>query len=386
MMHFPSERTVLSPMKKLLFTLTLLAALLCASAAMAAGRPCDKCGGSTVLSGSGSWCHWYCETCDYTTSRSHDPHNSASGLSPDSCTGSCRWCGAAANYSSHSFTKFVSNNNATCTKDCTETAKCDNGSCSQTKTRDIAGTALGHDYAVAEDVAPTCTTAGRNKLTCRRCNHVTYENVNQLGHFYGQWAYNGNKTHSARCRRDCGHSQTVDCSIAEYTLGSTRVILCPVCGFSETEGGEADMKPSSSVTYKAEDGSKITGRLTVLIDAAPLAVDVGAEAFYVINTTLQSGGTQLEPTTLIDITINLNDHPFKFETGKYADKRIGELTTADANLVRLVKEEQEDGTIVERWRSIPFTLEGGKLNFGTRVMGTFILATRTAKDPNAPAE
>ena len=45
----------------------------------------------------------------------------------------------------HSFTKYESNNDATCKKDGTETAKCDHG-CGKTDTRTDKGSKLGHKY------------------------------------------------------------------------------------------------------------------------------------------------------------------------------------------------------------------------------------------------
>ena len=45
----------------------------------------------------------------------------------------------------HSFTKYASNNDATCTKNGTETAKCDHG-CGETRTRTDFGSKLGHKY------------------------------------------------------------------------------------------------------------------------------------------------------------------------------------------------------------------------------------------------
>ncbi|MBO4734444.1 MAG: hypothetical protein J5662_08210, partial [Clostridia bacterium] len=57
----------------------------------------------------------------------------------------------------HSFTNYVSNNDATCTADGTKTAKCDY--CDVTNTITDEGSALGHDYA-AVVTAPTCTEAG----------------------------------------------------------------------------------------------------------------------------------------------------------------------------------------------------------------------------------
>lgn len=52
------------------------------------------------------------------------------------------------NTNAHSFTNYVSNDNATCTDNATETASCDHG-CGQTDTREILGTATGHKWATA---------------------------------------------------------------------------------------------------------------------------------------------------------------------------------------------------------------------------------------------
>ena len=56
----------------------------------------------------------------------------------------------------HSFTNYISNGDATCTENGTETAKCD--SCEETKTRTVAGSALGHNYVEG---------------TCDRCGDVS---------------------------------------------------------------------------------------------------------------------------------------------------------------------------------------------------------------------
>ena len=129
----------------------------------------------------------------------------------------------------HSFTKYVSNEDATCTEDGTETAYCDYD-CGTKDTRTIEGSAtghtggeperenekaatcekaashdevvyctvcskelsretvevgapLGHDYVQHEGKAATCTEAGWEAYqTCTRCDYTTYEAINALGH------------------------------------------------------------------------------------------------------------------------------------------------------------------------------------------------------------
>ena len=71
----------------------------------------------------------------------------------------------------HSFTNYVSNGDATCTADGTETATCDNG-CGKTDTRTAANTATGHSYG-----APTWSwNADHSKATatfkCAKCDDV----------------------------------------------------------------------------------------------------------------------------------------------------------------------------------------------------------------------
>ena len=64
----------------------------------------------------------------------------------------CNRCLAIRVVLGHSFTKYVSNNDATCTEDGTETAKCDY--CDAVDTRTDSRSALGHDWKAA-----TCTRA-----------------------------------------------------------------------------------------------------------------------------------------------------------------------------------------------------------------------------------
>ena len=65
----------------------------------------------------------------------------------------------------HSFTSYISDNNATCTEDGTETAKCDR--CEVTDTRTDEGSALGHNWA---EEWTTDGTAHWHK--CSRCDEI----------------------------------------------------------------------------------------------------------------------------------------------------------------------------------------------------------------------
>ncbi|MDY5991269.1 MAG: leucine-rich repeat domain-containing protein [Oscillospiraceae bacterium] len=59
----------------------------------------------------------------------------------------------------HNFGKYVSNNDATCIKNGTETAKCTR--CNKTNTREAKGSALGHKPIADIDVEPDCVNPGK---------------------------------------------------------------------------------------------------------------------------------------------------------------------------------------------------------------------------------
>ena len=83
----------------------------------------------------------------------------------------------------HSFTEYVSDNNATCTKDGTETATCDN--CTATDTRTDVGSATGHDWNSGEvTTAATCTEDGVKTYTCLNCGDTRTETIPATGHNY----------------------------------------------------------------------------------------------------------------------------------------------------------------------------------------------------------
>lgn len=87
----------------------------------------------------------------------------------------------------HSFTNYVSNNDADCIHNGSETAKCDR--CDETDTRFVENSAYGHEY-VTEVVAPTCTDGGHTLHTCTRCNDSYMSDFQDaLGHIDGEEEY-----------------------------------------------------------------------------------------------------------------------------------------------------------------------------------------------------
>lgn len=85
----------------------------------------------------------------------------------------------------HSFTDYVYNNDATCTADGTETAKCDR--CDENDTRVKTGSALGHKTVKTEAKEATCTSEGyTGDKVCKDCGEVLEkgEIIPKLAHSY----------------------------------------------------------------------------------------------------------------------------------------------------------------------------------------------------------
>lgn len=114
----------------------------------------------------------------------------------------------------HKYSNYVSNGNATCTKDGTKTAYCDN-ECGQTQTVEDTGSATGHSWGNDADSgwtqtkAPSCTEPGEKKRTCTNegCQYSETEEIEANGHSY-DWTIISNA--------DCEHS-----GLKKY--------LCTVC-------------------------------------------------------------------------------------------------------------------------------------------------------------
>ncbi len=71
----------------------------------------------------------------------------------------------------HEFKTYISNGDASCASDGTETAVCTR--CDATDTRIIKGSALGHDLVQSKEVkAPTCTHDGELEYVCADCGHT----------------------------------------------------------------------------------------------------------------------------------------------------------------------------------------------------------------------
>ena len=119
----------------------------------------------------------------------------------------------------HTFTTYVSNDNATCTEDGTETAQCDY--CDETYTRTVIGSAKGHSYT-KKVIKPTCTAKGYTTYSCACGDTYDSDYTNALGHSYS------NACDTSCNRANCGATRAITHSYTAATC--TKAKTCKVCG------------------------------------------------------------------------------------------------------------------------------------------------------------
>ena len=164
---------------------------------------------------------------------------------------------------SHKFTKYVSNGDATCQKDGTKTAECDYG-CGTTDTIvDEGSSTKAHIFTkYVSDNNATCQKDGTKTAECDygcgATDTVTDEGT-KLDHKFTDYVYNGDATcqkdgtKTARCDYGCGETDTV---VASGTRGShsygryvsnndatcmadgTKTATCAYCGAKTTTTDE----------------------------------------------------------------------------------------------------------------------------------------------------
>lgn len=123
----------------------------------------------------------------------------------------------------HKYTKYTYNNNATCTKDGTQTATCDYG-CGTTDTIEATNTALGHNLDEGTITTPaTCTSDGVLTKTCKRdgCNYSETSKITATGHKFTKYIYNDNAT----CTEDGTQTATCDNCGATDTIKASNTTL-----------------------------------------------------------------------------------------------------------------------------------------------------------------
>ena len=131
--------------------------------------------------------------------------------------------------------------------------------------------ALGHDYQKTV-VKPTCEKDGYTRFTCTRCQDTYTENsMKKLYHWFGEWAPNGDNTHSANClRKGCRHIGKTDCQKFEFVVAENEsLIFCPVCG--QVENG-ALLERIEKAMAVAETGKLPAGELIARMNDAYLSL------------------------------------------------------------------------------------------------------------------
>ena len=188
----------------------------------------------------------------------------------------------------HSFTNYLSDGNATCTKDGTKTAKCDR--CDETKTIADEGSAKGHkpsDYISNKE--PTCTEKGSKHKECTVCGE-TLETVEvpAKGHDYStEWTVDKEATcsetgiKSHHCTRCDAKTDETEIPLAAHTFDDE---ICTVCGaveLIEATGLEYTLSEDKTYYIVSEMGDCTRKHFIIPATYNGLPVkEIGEAAFY----------------------------------------------------------------------------------------------------------
>ena len=185
----------------------------------------------------------------------------------------------------HSFTSYISDNNATCTENGTETAKCDR--CEVTDTRTDEGSALGHDLEHHEAKPATCTQNGWNAYeTCNRagCAYTTYREISATGH-----------TPSAAATCTTPQTCTVCGATLVEALGHSFVDgYCTTCGVSDEEALENDREDAKT------DLDDVAQDVKDEIDASDLPDDVKEDLKDKVDEIINGAKDEVDGSTDFD--------------------------------------------------------------------------------------
>ena len=223
-------------------------------------------------------------------------------------------CNVHADVGSHHWDEGRETKSPTCTEDGVKTFTC--SQCNNTKTEPIS--ALGHDFENGtwqsdgdhhwkkcsrcdvtdtktahrwnegrETKSPTCTTAGEKTYICTDCGRTKTEQIDALGHDWGEWVVTKPATTSAEgvetrtCKRDASHTETHD--IPKLTpapsgggsssgSGGAPTVTVPVSGSGDTVHVSASVSGSTAEVkeIKSAELDKIGTDSTVVIDLSGL--------------------------------------------------------------------------------------------------------------------
>ena len=173
----------------------------------------------------------------------------------------------------HSFTDYVSDNNATCTADGTKTAKCNNG-CGATDTIADEGSKLDHKFTkYVPNNDATCKNAGTKTAKCDYgCGSTdTVENADdpQKEHSFTNYISDNNATcqadgtKTAECDYGCGATDTIADEGSKLTHKFTKYVSNndATCQADGTKTAECDYGCGATDTV-ADEGSKLDHKFT----------------------------------------------------------------------------------------------------------------------------
>ena len=216
----------------------------------AQGSSYAKCQGLYVYSGNGnSWWRlrsggsYSSDSCSVNNSGyvygGYDTGDAVSGVRPALLLQSLN--PVAGSECEHSYKTTVTP--ATCTEKGYTTHTCTK--CSDSYT-DTYTNALGHVYDDGViTVNPTCTDKGVKTFTCTRtgCTASYTEEIEALGHNWGEWTSNEDGTHTRLCKNNTAHVETADCTEdnaeievfdAHCDKDGYTVYTCKDCGYEWT--------------------------------------------------------------------------------------------------------------------------------------------------------
>ncbi len=168
----------------------------------------------------------------------------------------------------HTFTNYVSDNNATCTADGTETAQCDG--CDATDTRTVIGSKTDHPYGDwSERTAPTCTLDGLAYRTCSVCGNEETQVVAANGHDWAvEWTVDVEPTEASQ------GSKSRHCANCE---AKTDVTVIPALNESPIDGFVYTVN-NGTVTITDYTGTDTTVTIPSTIEGCPVTT-IGVYAF-----------------------------------------------------------------------------------------------------------
>ena len=264
----------------------------------------------------------------------------------------------------HSFTNYVSDDNATCTEDGTETASCDYG-CGETDTRTKQNSARGHKWDTGTVTkSPSCGASGVMTYTCTRagCQETKTASIPATGsHTYQQTGITKattakNGTISKKCTI-CGKTaaetisrpKTVTISSAVYTYSGK--VKNPTVTVRDSRGNRisstnytvSNLSGHKNVgTYKVTvkfKGTKYSGTLSTSFRINPKSTKLKSltalsKGFTVkwSAVTTQTTGYQLQYSTGSKFT---NAKTVSVSSGKTTSKKVSKLSAKKKYYVRV---------------------------------------------------